>query len=431
MIKSGNIRLFLVIYFIFVLTVSAVSKVYAEEENDNPVIKILSQVELNGFLEARGGYRTQEDPCEKDKSVMEARLQAELYAYTDRVEFKYKGDVWADGITERGEYDTREAWMFLRPTDYMDIKIGRQVLTWGTGDLVFLNDLFPKDWQSYFIGRDKEYLKAPSDAFKASFFMDIANIDLVYTPKFDQDRYTTGEYVSHWNGNEKRLTGRDMIDVPDRPDEWFKDDEISLRIYRNIKNYELALYGYFGYWKRPGGQDDLGKSIFPELNVYGASVRGQAGRGIGNIEIAWYRSLDDKSGSDPMIDNSEIRCVIGYTQDVAMDFNASLQYYVEYMLDYDEYRAGLGDGPARDEDRHVITLQLTKLMMNQNLELSLSSYYSPSDRDAYLRPLIHYKYTDKVTLETGANIFFGEGCHTFFSQLENNTNIYGAVRYSF
>ncbi|MFW6031595.1 MAG: hypothetical protein ACOC9T_03300, partial [Myxococcota bacterium] len=32
----------------------------------------------------------------------------------------------------------------------------------GTGDLVFLNDLFPKDWRSFLLGRDLDYLKAPS-----------------------------------------------------------------------------------------------------------------------------------------------------------------------------------------------------------------------------------------------------------------------------
>ncbi len=62
------------------------------------------------------------------------------------------------------------------------ITLGRQILTWGTGDLVFINDLFPKDWVSFFIGRDVEYLKAPSDALKVSAFSSWANLDLVYTP---------------------------------------------------------------------------------------------------------------------------------------------------------------------------------------------------------------------------------------------------------
>ena len=46
------------------------------------------------------------------------------------------------------------------------------MLTWGTGDLLFINDLFPKNWKSLAIGRDDEYLKDPSGAVKASFFHD-------------------------------------------------------------------------------------------------------------------------------------------------------------------------------------------------------------------------------------------------------------------
>jgi hypothetical protein len=108
-----------------------------------------------------------------------------------------------------------------------------------------------------------------------------------------------------------------------------------------------------------------------------------------------------------------------------------LQYYVEQMLNYGSYRRHVSSRWARDRYRHVITLQLTQLLMNQNLELSLSSYYSPSDEDAYLRPCITYKYTDNLTLQTGANIFFGDHPHTFFAQFRDNTNLYAAIRHSF
>ena len=69
--------------------------------------------------------------------------------------------------------------------------------------------------------------------------------------------------------------------------------------------------------------------------------------------------------------------------------------------------------------------------MNQNLELTLSAYFSPRDMDAYLMPKIHYKYTDQIGLEIGGNVFFGSDEYTFFSQFENDTNVYMAVRYSF
>ncbi len=69
-----------------------------------------------------------------------------------------------------GAFDLREASLVFSPSADTDVKVGRQILTWGTGDLVFINDLFPKDWVSFFIGRDVEYLKAPSDALKVSAF---------------------------------------------------------------------------------------------------------------------------------------------------------------------------------------------------------------------------------------------------------------------
>jgi len=409
----------------------AIAPVHAAEKKKSAFLDAFAPLEMNGFIELRGGMRTQDDPHAKDISVMDLRLQADLYTYTDWAEFKFKGDVWADGVTEKGNGDIREVWFFSRPCDFMDIKVGRQVLTWGTGDLVFLNDLFPKDWQSYFIGRDSEYLKAPSDAAKISLFNEIANIDLVYTPQFDADRYITGEYISYWDPAAAGHAGQDQVIHADKPNRWFDDDEMAVRLYGNISNYELAFYGYWGFWKQPSGQTDSAVSIFPELNVYGASIRGQVAGGIGNMELAYYESADDSSGNDPLIDNSEMRYVVGYTRDLAMDLNASLQYYVEQLLDYDAYAYSLSGSPKRDEFRHVITLQLTQLLMNQTLELSLSGYYSPSDEDAYLRPKISYDYTDNIVLETGANIFTGKADHTFFGQFENGSNIYAAVRYSF
>jgi len=386
---------------------------------------------ISGFLELRAGCRTQNDSYEQDAPVMEARLQGELSVYTGSLEFKYKGDVWGDGVTEQWEYDTREAWCFARPADFLDIKIGRQILTWGTGELVFLNDLFPKDWQSFFIGRDSEYLKAPSDAAKFSFFSDAANLDVVYTPQFDPDRYVTGECLSCWNASLGRPAGRDAIVHAEKPDRWFQDDEIAVRLYRNIRNYELALYGYRGFWKRPAGQTASGTAAFPELRVCGASARGQVGPGIGNIEVAYYHSADDESGSNPLVDNSEIRYLAGYAQEIGRDFNASIQYYVERMLNYDDYIMNLPAGPPRDRSRHVMTLQLTKLLMGQNLELALSAYCSPSDEDAYLKPKVRFKYTDHIVLEAGANIFAGDHRHTFFAQFEDDTNLYAAARYHF
>jgi hypothetical protein len=406
--------------------------VIAEQKSTSDFDTLLSNTTLHGFYEIRSGYRLRNDPYEKDMSIMEQRLQVELSSYLDWADFKVKGDVFGDLVEEQADFDLREAFIFTRPYDFMDLKVGRQILTWGTGDLVFINDLFPKDWQSFFIGRDTEYLKAPSDAVKVSLFSDFANLDIVYTPQFDPDRYITGERISYWNSGLGRLAGHDAIIHTDKPNRWFRDDEIALRLYKNINNYEYAVYAYRGYWKSPGGMNaTMTKAIFPDLNVYGASVRGNVGKGIGNFEFGYYESDDDQSGHNGNINNSEMRFLAGYTQDIGKDFTAGLQYYVEHMMDYDQHTDSMPVGLNRDRNRHLITLRLTKLLMNQNLRCSLFTYFSPSDKDVYMRPNVNYKASDNLALEAGANVFFGDYPSTFFGQFQNNTNLYAAVRYSF
>lgn len=422
-----------VILTIILAAVAVVLSAQAAENADTAgPAALLPDFDLHGFYEIRAGYRTRNDKYEKDMSIMEQRLQVELSSYLDWGDLKVKGDIFGDLVEEQADFDLREAFIFTRPYGFMDIKVGRQILTWGTGDLVFINDLFPKDWQSFFIGRDSEYLKAPSDAVKVSLFSDFANLDIVYTPQFDPDRYITGERISYWNSNLGRLAGRDAIIHTDKPNRWFRDDEIALRVYKNINNYEYAAYAYRGYWKSPGGLNSaMTQAIFPDLNVYGASVRGNVGKGIGNFEFGYYESDDDQSGHNDNINNSELRFLAGYSQDIGKDFTAGLQYYVEHMLDYDRHKDSSPTGLSRDPDRHLITLRLTKLLMNQNLRCSLFTYLSPSDKDVYMRPNLNYKASDNLALEAGANVFFGDYPSTFFGQFQNNTNLYTAVRYSF
>jgi hypothetical protein len=390
--------------------------------------------ELHGFLEARGGLRTQDDPHEsKTTTLGETRLQFHLFKAFDWAKFRIKSDFLYDGVVEGADIDLREANAQFTPFEFIDLKVGRQILTWGTGDYIFINDLFPKDYNSFFIGRDDEYLKAPSDAVKTSMYTKVFNLDFVYTPQFDPDRFIDGERLSYFNPQLGRLAGEDAKVRPKKRDEWFEDDEIALRLYRNIKGYDLAVYGYDGFWKSPMGFDpQTEKAAFPRLSVYGLSARGKVWKGVGNIEAGYYDSRDDRSGKDPFVPNSQFRFLVGYEQELAKDFTMGVQYYLELMLDYGAYKRTLPQGSqAADGDRHVITLRLTKLLMYQNLRLSLFAFYSPSDQDAYVRPSVHYKITDRWSADVGANIFIGEKDHIFFGQFKDNTNVYLGVRWSF
>jgi len=393
-------------------------------------------VEIHGFVEYSVGGRVVDDPTQpNDLLLNEARFRLDLAHYRDRAELYFKGDFLADGILDDIYIDIRRAAVLLRAASWLDVVAGRQVLTWGTADMLFLNDRFPKDFVSFFIGRDDEFLKAPSNSIKTAFYAKPVNFDFVWTPTFTPDNYVTGERLSFYSPFKPGLTSASEMGGPldpELPPQTWENGMFSGRLFRNFGGYELAAYGYGGFWNLPNAINLADSSLtFAQLNVWGASARGNVLGGIGNLEGSYYDSYDDTNGADPAVPNSEIRGLVGYERELFSDFTAGLQYYVEWIQDYDSL---VTNAPAPqfipEEARQLLTLRLTQRLMQQTLTLSLFGYYSPNESDGYIRPVVTRDWSDSVTIALGANVFWGDE-ETFFGQLQDNTNVYLRARYSF
>jgi hypothetical protein len=413
---------------------------WGDSEDDTAASSV--PFDVTGFGEIRLGQRLSDVDNQKQSSLAEFRLELEKDWQWHTGSAKVTTDLLYDDVEESqkidlesgaGWLDLREAWVQQRLSSAADIKLGRQILTWGVGDLIFINDLFPKDWNSFLAGRDEQYLKAPSDAIRLGVFSEAVNVNLIYVPRFDADRYIDGRRLSFFSPLAGEVVGNNRILAVDQPDHTGRDDEWALRLYRAVASFEIAAYGYRGYWKSPGGFNPLtGFAIFPRLQVFGASARGPIGPGIFSIETGFYQSLDDRDGTDPFVNNDELRFLAGYEWELVRDTTLGLQYYLEAMEDYGDYKSALPAGfVARDHYRQLVSVRLTRLAMNQNLTLSLFGFYSPTDRDGYLRPKIQYKATDHWTVEGGFNLFAGQDDNSFFGQFEDNTNVYAGVRYNF
>ncbi|GAB4116846.1 MAG: hypothetical protein Tsb0027_08760 [Wenzhouxiangellaceae bacterium] len=404
---------------------------------------------VHGFWEVRLGSRLRSDPDQRSLSMAETRLQLRRDQSLGAVLLRVNADLLYDGIAEtqnidlragRGWLDLRQAYVSTPLGQYLDLRAGRQILTWGVGDLLFLNDLFPKDWNAFFIGRDLEYLKAPSDAIKLSAYTDAFNVDLVYTPRFDPDRFVDNSRLSLFDPRSNSVIGSSTVFEPVLPDRWFRDDEWSMRAHRVLGAWEFASYGYRGYWKSPNGfrlaaDHDMSASlqvVFPRLHAWGASLRGPIFNGIVSMETSRYDSRDDPTGSDPLLPNDQWRFLLGYEQELVADLTLGLQYYQERTLDYDALLASLPDGiAAPDLRRHLLTGRINLLTHNQNVNWTLFLFASPSDEDLYLRASWQWQMTDRWQTGIGFNVFAGRQRNSFFGQFTDNTNVHASLRYGF
>jgi hypothetical protein len=387
----------------------------------------------HGFLEGALGSRWDEDAQLGHRQTLgEARIRVETERAGESLTIRFKGEVWYDNYIEELEADIRDFTFAFSPSPNWDLKFGRQVLTWGTGDLVFLNDLFPKDWVSFFAGRDTEYLKAPSNAFRATWFTDIVNLDFAWTPIFEPDVYLNGERFSFFSS----LAGRRVAPMPPlsalKPDRQLANGELAVRLFRTVSSVEYAFYVYRGFFHQPSALTESLQATFAPLTALGASLRRPVMSGLLNVETAFYMSRDDRSGSDPLLPNDQVRVLLGYEREAVTNLTVAFQYYLEWTRDHG---ALIANSPTPqfepDEFRHLLTNRLTYRLNQDRLVLSLFTFWSPSDKDYYVRPVMNYRYSDQWSLAVGANLFGGDQEHTFFNQFGDNSNVYARFRYSY
>ncbi|MDZ7768390.1 MAG: outer membrane lipoprotein-sorting protein [Woeseiaceae bacterium] len=281
----------------------------------------------SGFIETGLGTRFDEDSLLSTRNTLqELRWRVETEWQPGKATIGFKGDAGYDGIEDTIFGDIRELTVAFTVGGSTDVKIGRQVQTWGTGDLVFLNDLFPKDFVSFFAGRDNEYLKAPGDAVRLTHYSEAANVDLAWTPVFEPDVYLTGERFSFFSP----VAGGNVAPKPPfsavTPRESLGNGEFAVRIFRNIEGREYALYAYRGYFKQPSALTEALVPTFAPMSAIGASLRRQFGPGLFNVETSWYMSRDDSDGSNPRIPNDQFRFLSGYEWEPWPNFNVGLQY---------------------------------------------------------------------------------------------------------
>lgn len=388
---------------------------------------------VGGFIEAAGGAhiynnRVVDDRIGKNYNLAETRLRLDIDGDWQAIDYSLKVDGIADGVDEEFRAELREALVSFGVGERTDVRAGRQVLTWGTGDLLFINDLFPKDWQSFLIGRDEDYLKGPSDAIRTTWYGEEVTVDLVWSPLFKEDNYPDGDRLSYWGMGD--LTAEPISDNAREPNSFPDDGELALRLATRQAGVEYELYGYWGYWPQPNDSrkaQEGGKLEHPALDVYGASLRTGMGPGLFNAEAGYYHSRDYESDAADAMPNSEVRFLMGYDWELVTNLNVGLQYYLEWTQDYDDLTTDM----AGEEYRQLLTTRLTYTQMRGDLMWSLFAFVSPSDEDYYLRPSVRYRVSDELTLSGGGNIFGGENEYSFFGQFEKDSNVYVRARYRF
>ena len=391
-----------------------------------------SDISLHGFLEGNYSVNTTSvNPDGGNFKWAEERVQLRLDASREPFRLFVRTDVFYDHVAERGSLELREGYLDYRAGNW-DLRAGRQVITWGVGDLLFLNDTYPKDFEAFFSGRPLEYLKRGVDAVKVGVYPGFASFEVVIMPFFNADKLPDPERFHMFD------PFPDVMRQKEKPGTALKNTQVALRVYRDIAGFDTSVYYYRGFFRQPSMMPDnplmpAGLSLFfPELSVYGASAQGRALEGVLSLEAAYDDSRQDRTGSDPLVPNSRTKLLAGYQRQLWEDFTVGVQYYGEYMHRYSEYQKNLPEGFPKERRFHeLVAVRLTQFLRHQTLRLSFFSFWSPSGGDYLLNPEVRYSFTDHIWAAVGAVIFGGNESRLQFGQFNKNDNVYVQMRYEF
>lgn len=439
-------------YFIFLILVFPL--VFADEFDDfseeSNSSKEESMFEFSGYLEFEQGVSITGNGAHRsgttstDYVLANRKFRLDLSKTLDDSRFIFKADVLIDQVSSSEELRIREIRFQKKISETTDISIGRQISTWGVADMLFINDLFPKNWVANFTGQDMEMLKAPSDSVRITNYFGDVSLDTVISPKFTADITPTGCRFGVYDPNTSQIisnTSSCTSSIASKGND-LDSGELALSLKRRTGSFELALYAYKGFFKSPKSlelSDGNYVGKYSRLSVLGASVEGQLGPGIFSFETGFYDSLDDKSGKDPLVQNSLLKTLFGYRMDLSSKFSFGIQAYQERLSDYSNYESSfLSFNPSayayrKKEVSSTYTLRMTYKMMQETLILGLFTYQRPEDKDSFTKLDLSKRLSDNLIFSSGINVFTGEDNYLDreFGMLRDDDNIYSRIKFTF
>lgn len=385
-------------------------------------------IDLAGFVQAHAAARTSDVDCPAGTECnvpfnnQRVQLKAEGGNESGSLAFLGKIDLVHDSALDKSDSEVRELYADYNADNFI-MRGGRQIITWGVGDLLFINDTFPKDWVAFYSGLPMEYLKRGSNAAKLDLYLDSTTLEVIVSD-FRADRLPDSRQFV--------MASPFSPSLPRNTDEP-AGQEIALKLSGNLGGWDSAVYASRGYYRAPAltATNSEISGIYPRLNTLGASLSGAFASGVLNLETGYYDSEDDRDGDNPAIENSQTRFLIGYSRQIGQETQIGVQAYAEWMQDYDAYKRTLPSGfSQRDEVRTVATMRFTQHYLHQALTFNLFAFWGLSEDDSYIIPSVRYAFSDNLWSELGANILNGSRSG-MFGALGDNDNVYLAVRYAF
>lgn len=315
-----------------------------------------------------------------------------------------------------------------------DLRLGRQIIIWGRADGVQITDVISPPDYTEFITRDLDEIRMPVYAAKLRRPGDLVDIELIWIPVFKAAVQPSGD--NPWAVRQEWPENiRVSSEEANEPSTSLANSEIALKFSAYLSGLDVAASVFHTWDDFPamhrsvsisdaGTIDILYQPKHHRLTIFGLEFARPWGDFVFRGEAAWYKGRY-LGVNDPAIDpmaKDLVKWLFGVDWSVGNDWNVIAQLAGDTIFNYDECLSA-------KEHSTLATLNISKELFNQTLQISNMLYFSINDGEFFNRIKAQYELQDGMHITLGWDYFQGDDGQ--YGVYENNSQVWLKLKYSF
>ena len=329
------------------------------------------------------------------------------------------------------EAELREIYLEGSPFGNLDIKLGKQIVSWGVANSLRVVDVLNPTDDREFGMTDLEDIRLPINMTKLDYYIGDLKLEAVAVHEIKFNK--SAPFGSDFNPSTQKIN--EVI-----PESSAENTEYGLALIGTFSGWDASLHwaqyfddtAHFKITKVtfiPGlGAVPTLEQRHSRLTMGGATLSIPSGNFIWKAEAAKLQGMEFALVTDKTFSRTD--ALVGSEYSGWSDTSLTLEFGVQHLNDFD---VKLEESPdSQLEDRIATTVSFMQDYINQTLHLSLvGMMIGKSGQDGGLnRMSLEYDVMDAFSV-TGGVMLYQPGENAYFQNLNENDRIFFEVRYSF
>ena len=378
-------------------------------------------VDFSGNIETLWGAGlpwTESDTARGRMTLGETSFTGKIDSYFGNSSALVEGSARYDSIEDSQDFSLSECWLDYT-SDFWGVRIGRQKTAWGKADGIDItNVICPKDMSSLAVMTANE--KLAIDAVRLSLNGNQFTADAYWIPFF-----TPAELPLKKGNNLRKYIAPDGVNFEEfeNPETALWNSEFGLKLSGYFSAFDLSLYGFYGWDDMPFMDYTMTSGLvtvtgrYKNMAMFGADAAIPIKETVLRMEAAFFperhfqksgstiieeKMLAAEKGSSASVESSlqrnELSALAGLDW-MPEGWTFTAQYYCDYVF------GELENLERKKALQHGATLSVSKKLLSDTLELSLSGVLGLNDFDSFIKPVVTYSLSDQINLSAGAYVF--------------------------